>query len=212
MRGPVACSRHVLTSSRPVSSSVSPHVATPIPSATSRSRSTSRSEEPDPVRELSASERPVDQDGRPRPRRRRSGARGDPRAPSRSACPRAEYQSEHERRGRENPGGDEVHVAPGVRRRHAGLEHRLDEPIALRRSQSGLEPAQHPTERDEPDTVAPLQVAVASDAAARTPSSSTLQSLPTSVKLSTNSTTSVLRLPDGARSLRGPAGGPTRAS
>ena len=88
-----------------------------------------------------------------------------------------------------------VDVAPRVRGLDAGLEERLDQAIALAGAHSGLQPAEDAAEGDEPDAVAPLEVAggerrsgadgVVERAARRPPR--------TSKKLSTKSTTSVFR-------------------
>ena len=61
--------------------------------------------------------------------------------------------------GGQDSGGDEVDVAPRVRRLDAGLDHRLDQPVALSHPHARLQPAEHAAEPDEPDSIATLEVA-----------------------------------------------------
>ena len=148
---------NVLTSSSAESRSVSPQVATPIPRRHEPRTEHLPFEKPEAVREPVASpRRPGSTSGtgststtatsKRRPRRS-SSARDEPRVDE-------GRQPDDERLGREDAGRDEVDVAPRVRRLDARLEHRLDEPVALRRSHPGLQPAEHAAEPDETDPVA----------------------------------------------------------
>src|SRR5919198_257963 len=57
------------------------------------------------------------------------------------------------RAGAPRPPRDDVDVLPGVVERHAGVEHRIDDPVELRRAGRRQEPVERPAEGDEADAV-----------------------------------------------------------